>query len=73
MGASRKELEARLAELSDEVRRYPTPIARCDQQLTELLEQRARLLARLELLDAGRAGGCTPLAVWANDGGAAER
>ena len=31
----------RLAELSDEIRRYPTPIARCDEQLTGLLEQRA--------------------------------
>jgi len=66
---SRKEIEARLAELSDEIRRYPTPIARCDVQLTELLERRAQLVARLELLDNRPAGGCTPLAMWANDGG----
>ena len=39
------ELDAKIAELSDEIRRYPTPIARCDEQLTELLERRARLFA----------------------------
>ena len=39
------DLDARIAALSDEIRRYPTPIARCDEQLTELLERRARLLA----------------------------
>jgi hypothetical protein len=39
------ELDARIAELSNEIRRYPTPIARCDEQLTELLERRARLFA----------------------------
>jgi len=38
-------LDASIAALSDEIRRYPTPIARCDEQLTALLERRARLLA----------------------------
>jgi hypothetical protein len=42
------ELEAHLKrqsrELSDEVRRYPGPIARCDVQLTKLIEQRTRAL-----------------------------
>ena len=37
---SRQSLERRLAELSDEIRRYPTPIARCDEQLADLLERR---------------------------------
>ena len=40
-------LDARLAELSHEVAHYPTPIARCDEQLTKLLEQRAACVARL--------------------------
>lgn len=37
-------LDASIAELSDEIRRYPGPIARCDEQLTDLLERRALLL-----------------------------
>ncbi len=37
---------------------YPTPIARCDEQLTALLEERARLLARLA--SAGRGPGLRP-------------
>jgi chorismate mutase len=50
-------LEAKIAALSDEIRRYPTPIARCDEQLSELLEQRARLLAeaaKMEIEDRPR-------------------
>lgn len=60
----RAELERRIAELSAEIRRYPGPIARCDEQLTALLEERARLLLRLENHLA-----CPPEALWANDGG----
>ncbi len=45
-------LDARLRELSDEVAHYPTPIARCDEQLTKLIEQRAECLARLRALRA---------------------
>jgi len=56
-------LERRIAELSDEIRRYPTPIARCDEQLTALIEQRARLLLELEKEC------CSPEALWTNDGG----
>lgn len=61
------ELQRRVDELSREIRAYPTPIARCDEQLTALLEERARLLARL----AARAEdpGCGPDARWINDGG----
>jgi len=64
----RPELERRIAELSREIREYPTPIARCDEQLSGLIEERGTLLQRLAELDA-RAGGCTPLGIWANDGG----
>jgi hypothetical protein len=60
----RDELERRIAELSAEIRGYPGPIARCDEQLTALLEERARLLFRLENLV-----GCSPEAIWFNDGG----
>lgn len=63
----RAEFEMRIALLSDEIRHYPTPIARCDEQLTQLLEERARLVARLQALDANP--GCGPDARWINDGG----
>ena len=52
--ALRTRLEARAAELAEEVRHYPGPIARCDDQLPALLAERsraaelARLAARLE-------------------------
>ena len=45
------DLERRIAELSEEIRNYPTPIARCDEQLTALLEERARLLNELKNRD----------------------
>ena len=60
----RVELEKRLAESSEEIRNYPTPIARCDEQLTGLLEERAKIIKSLE-----QQGGCTPIAIWTNDGG----
>jgi hypothetical protein len=64
------DLDARIAKLSDEIRRYPTPIARCDEQLTELLEHRARLLAEKGHVRARAATpGCSPENVWINDGG----
>ena len=64
------ELDATIARLSDEIRRYPTPIARCDEQLSELLERRARLLAERERTRAQTAtSGCTPDSIWINDGG----
>jgi len=47
------ELQARIAELSLEIRHYPTPIARCDEQLTQLLEERVRLMAQLERINDG--------------------
>ncbi len=33
-------LARRIDELSEEIRNYPTPIARCDEQLTALLDER---------------------------------
>jgi hypothetical protein len=57
-------LEKRIAELSEEIRRYPGPIARCDEHLPALLEERARLLFQLE-----KAVACQPEVIWVNDGG----
>lgn|SRR5262252_2023951 len=42
--------EERSKALSAEVRSYPTPIARCDEQLTKLIEQRDNALQRLNLV-----------------------
>ena len=61
------ELTRRIAELSHEIRAYPTPIARCDEQLPALIEERARLLARLNELESEPR--CGPDAQWSNDGG----
>ena len=57
---------SRIDELSEEIRNYPTPIARCDEQLTGLIEERSRLLNELN-----KPAGCTPDGIWANDGGPA--
>ena len=57
----------RIDELSEEIRNYPTPIARCDEQLTALIEERSRLLAKLD--DLNEHGSCSPAAIWTNDGG----
>jgi hypothetical protein len=66
----RQLLERRLAELAEEIRSYPRPIARCDEQLTELLERRAEVLAQLNEAAAQPAStGCSAEAVWINDGG----
>ena len=54
----------RIEELSAEIRNYPTPIARCDEQLTALIEERSRLLHEIS-----KPSGCTPDAIWINDGG----
>ncbi len=63
----RETLEARIAGLSEEIRHYPGPIARCDQHLPALLEERTALLAELARLDVNIP--CTPDATWINDGG----
>ena len=63
----RLELERRIAELSEEIRHYPTPIARCDLHLPALLEERDRLVRKLNSIEEH--GTCSPEALWANDGG----
>jgi len=46
--ALRRYLAAKNREINEEVVHYPTPIARCDVQLSKLLEQRARIYRELE-------------------------
>ena len=49
-------LETQLAQLAEEIRTYPTPIAGCDAQLAGLLEERALLqAARRDLKESGAA------------------
>ena len=47
-----RELEARLAQLNQEIRAYPQPIARCDVQLAALIDQRVELMRVLVALRA---------------------
>ena len=56
-------LEKKLAELNEEIRNYPGPIARCDEHLPALLEQRAHIMAELDREP------CPPEALWSHDGG----
>ena len=63
----REQLQKRIAEISEEIRHYPTPIARCDLHLPALLEERTKLITQLAALD--EQGSCTPEALWVNDGG----
>ena len=62
------ELRTRIAQLSEEIRHYPTPIARCDEQLTALIDERTFLKGCLEKNKNPEAA-CTPDAIWVNDGG----
>jgi len=57
-------LARRIEELSAEIRGYPTPIARCDEQLAALIEERSLLLKELQ-----KPSGCTPEGTWDNEGG----
>ena len=54
--ALRAHLARRAAQLNDEVRRYPTPIARCDEQLPHLLEQRRRAVRHQRLAEEVETG-----------------
>ena len=54
--SARERLRARLTLLNAEIRDYPQPIARCDAQLGGLVEERARLRAEIDELDARIAG-----------------
>ncbi len=51
------ELEARLAALNEEIRHYPTPIARCDLHLPALIEERAKLQRQLNEIEQRSDGG----------------
>jgi hypothetical protein len=53
-GPSRKEmaLVKRLQSIKDEIKRYPTPIAGCDEQFDFLLSKQRRLT--LKLTEVGR-------------------
>jgi hypothetical protein len=61
-------IQQRIAELSEEIRNYPTPIARCDEQLIALIDERT-LLLRLLNKNKNPESACPPDAVWVNDGG----
>lgn len=52
-------LESRIAELSEEIRSYPTPIARCDEQLTGLIEKRGHALDQRKAMQAIESAGAT--------------
>jgi hypothetical protein len=56
-------LRSKLESLNHEIRHYPGPIARCDEHLPALLEERAKIMAELEHES------CPPEALWAHDGG----
>jgi hypothetical protein len=47
----RADIEQRLRRLNEEISRYPGPIARCDQHLAALIENRTALFARLRRID----------------------
>ena len=63
-----QDLQRRIDALSEEIRHYPGPIARCDLHLPALLEERARLMEELSK-QPEKTGGCTPLGIWNNEGG----
>jgi hypothetical protein len=47
----RADIEQRLRRLNEEISRYPGPIARCDQHLAALIENRTALFERLRRID----------------------
>lgn len=50
--ALRRHLDSRFRQSCAELRHYPTPIARCDDQLPKLIEQRDHARAELERMTA---------------------
>ncbi|HSN19688.1 MAG TPA: hypothetical protein VLS49_03375 [Usitatibacter sp.] len=44
LASLRARMQARARELAQEVRSYPSPIARCDEQLPGLIEARSRAM-----------------------------
>ena len=75
----RQRLAGLIAALSAEIRAYPTPIARCDEQLTQLIDERSAALKELQALDQALdamrrdmrspVNECNPMVTWINDGG----
>jgi len=65
-----RELERCLEAITADIRNYPGPIARCDEHLTALLEERRQLWN--ELTTHAARDGCTPSANWVHDGGQEE-
>jgi hypothetical protein len=47
----RADIEQRLRRLNEEISHYPGPIARCDQHLAALIENRTALFERLRRID----------------------
>jgi hypothetical protein len=68
----RAHLERRGAALSEAVRRYPTPIARCDEQLPALIESRREVLQMLEAEDTALVAAFTAAAARWDDPAALE-
>ncbi len=60
-------LERRAREACKEVSHYPTPIARCDEQLTHAIEQRDHYLARLRAIRANELGSLVAGSAWPHD------
>ncbi len=60
-------LRSKLESLNHEIRHYPGPIARCDEHLRALLEERAKVMAAL--LSITEHESCPAEALWAHDGG----
>jgi hypothetical protein len=56
----REHLQRTGESLNLEIRGYPTPIAACDEQLTELLERRTMVLDGLRRMDALATSGASP-------------
>lgn len=52
MNSARAELMDAKAQLTREIRNYPTPIAGCDCQFNHLLAQRTKITAALKALDS---------------------
>ena len=65
--SARKDLQERYDQVCAEIRGYPTPIARCDLHLAALLDERSQLLSLVEKTE--NESGCSPAAIWTNDGG----
>ncbi len=55
----RADLEAERQRIHEEIRAYPTPIPRCDQQFNHLIDKRERLFQELARLDAAAGSSVT--------------